>query len=84
MPAGITAMAKSVVKTFKFSRDTTKRLRALARTRKVAEAEIIRAGLEREMTAGTVDMRAAIGTDFGCVASGDSRTVKEKLADFGR
>ncbi len=31
-----------------------------------------------------IDMVQAIGGDFGCVKSGDPRTVREKLAGFGR
>jgi hypothetical protein len=31
-----------------------------------------------------IDMVQAIGSDFGCVKSGDTRAVGEKLADFGR
>jgi hypothetical protein len=77
-------MTKAVVKTFKFPAETNRRLRAVARTRKVSEAEIIRAGLEREIAAGQIDMTVAVGADFGCVASGDARSVAEKLADFGR
>ena len=33
---------------------------------------------------GEVDMVAVIGQDFGCVQSGDSRPVREKLASLGR
>lgn len=77
-------MAKAVVKTFKFPPETNRRLRALARARKMSEAEIVRAGLEREIAAGQIDMTAAVGADFGCVISGDTRPIAEKLADFGR
>jgi hypothetical protein len=77
-------MLKTVVKTFKFPAETTRRLRAAAGRRKMAEAEIVRAGLEKELGAESIDMAAALGADFGCVATGDTRPASKRLADFGR
>jgi len=75
---------KSVVKTVKFSPGEARKLRSAAKARCVTEADIVRAAVKREIAEDGVDMVAEIGADFGCVRSGDVRSAKEKLQDFGR
>ncbi|MDR1283501.1 MAG: hypothetical protein LBK99_22170 [Opitutaceae bacterium] len=50
----------------------------------VRQTKIETVGIGRVSSNEGIDMVAALGADFGCVQSGDRRTVKQKLTDFGR